>query len=235
MIHSKQPLILLHGALGSKAHFDQLVPLLSTEFEVYTLNFQGHGGEELPEQFSIDLFAQDLADFLNKRQLKNVAVFGYSMGGYVALHLAAKEPELISHILTYGTKFDWTPESADREARLLNPETIEEKVPLFATKLGALHQPMDWKEVVGKTAEMMLRMGNGETMNDSDYAKILCPVCIAWGTADLMVSAEESKNIASKIPGAQFVELKNLPHPIDKIEPTALRNFIVQNLIKTVA
>ena len=48
---------------------------------------------------------------------------GHSMGGYVALKLALKRPELVDRIITLGTKFNWTPEVAAKEVKMLNPDT----------------------------------------------------------------------------------------------------------------
>ena len=42
-------------------------------------------------------------------------IFGYSMGGYVALHAARRHPERIGSIMTLGTKFAWDTPTAEKE------------------------------------------------------------------------------------------------------------------------
>lgn len=131
----KKTLLLLHGALGSKQQFAELKKQLSDEFELYDLNFDGHGGSTTDEAFSIALFTQNALAFMDAQGLEQVAIFGYSMGGYVALNMALKHPNRVRQIITLGTKFDWTIESASREVKMLNPAVIEAKVPHFAQKL----------------------------------------------------------------------------------------------------
>ena len=128
----KNPILLLHGALGSS---EQLIPLqknLSSERTVFRMDFDGHGNFKSENNFSIPLFAQNVIDFLKEKDISKIEIFGYSMGGYVALHFASKFPNFIEKIITLGTKFDWTPEFAEKEIKMLNPSQIQEKVPAFA-------------------------------------------------------------------------------------------------------
>src|SRR5688572_15290055 len=119
------PLLLLHGAIGAASQFEKLTQLLQPDFEVFSLNFSGHGGKEIPEPgFNMPLFANDVLTFMEEKQLDKVDIFGYSMGGYVALYLALHYPEKVNRIMTLGTKFDWSPEIAAHETRMLNPLKI---------------------------------------------------------------------------------------------------------------
>ena len=117
-------LILLHGAIGAGSQLKPLAELLSLQFNVHTLNFEGHGGRPINGVYSIDRFVSNLIDFLDEIELKNVSVFGYSMGGYVALKAAALHPGRIDSIVTLGTKFQWDTETASKEVHMLDPEKI---------------------------------------------------------------------------------------------------------------
>nr|MCU0399335.1 alpha/beta hydrolase [Cyclobacteriaceae bacterium] len=135
-----KPLLLLHGALGSKSQLEPLRQKLEQNRRiVFTLNFSGHSGEPFQIDFGIAAFADDVIRFMNKQLLSQVDVFGYSMGGYVAVWLAHKFPERIGKIYTLGTKFDWSPESAQKEVRKLDPIKIQEKIPAFARILEHRH------------------------------------------------------------------------------------------------
>ena len=82
MASSKQKIILLHGALGTSQDLKPLIDFLTErEFEPVTFNFSGHGeGSVWPDQFRIDLFAQDLEKFLVTNKLSNIPVFGFKHG-----------------------------------------------------------------------------------------------------------------------------------------------------------
>lgn len=226
---NKAQLLLLHGALGSKKQFSTLKPLLEEKFELFELDFDGHGDGKETNHFSIELFTENVRAFLLEKELNSINIFGYSMGGYVALNLAVQNPELITKMVTLGTKFDWNLDSAKKEAGMLVPEVIEEKVPAFAEKLKNEHPSKDWKNLVRETANMMLRMGNGETIQHEDLRKLSCEVVVGWGNKDRMVSREESVLLSSLLPNSHFVELEDVLHPLDQIAPEILASYICKS------
>ncbi|HMV91636.1 MAG TPA: alpha/beta fold hydrolase, partial [Cyclobacteriaceae bacterium] len=130
MTHS---VLLIHGALGSASQLEPVkIALQNSGLAVHSMDLSGHGGAAFQTQFGIEQFASDVLKWLDQNSLRTVNVFGYSMGGYVSLEFASKYPKRVGSIVTLGTKFDWSVESAAREVRKLNPEKILEKVPAFA-------------------------------------------------------------------------------------------------------
>lgn len=225
----KEILILLHGALGSKNQFRSLIVRLEEYFDVHAFNFEGHGGNESANEFSIQLFTENLIDYTQANSIDKANIFGYSMGGYVALNAALKIPKKIKKVLTLGTKFKWDIESTEKEVKMLNPIKIEEKIPHFAEKLRQEHIPQDWIKIMNKTANMMTNMAKGAKLVDSDFKKINQDVIIGIGSLDNMVSYEESKYISGILPNSKLVKLDGVKHPIDKIETNQLVNYIRSN------
>src|SRR5690242_6398274 len=133
-------LILLHGALGHSSQFEPYEAFLSEHFIVHKILFHGPGGTAIPDKgLTLALYVQQLEDYMAAHQLQDVHIFGYSMGGYVALCHALQYPGKIASILTLATKLNWTPEGAAKEVRQLDPDLIETKVPKYAAQLKALH------------------------------------------------------------------------------------------------
>ncbi|MDN4166810.1 alpha/beta hydrolase [Cytophagales bacterium LB-30] len=212
------PLVLLHGALGSKAMLDPLKHLLEEDYEVYSFDFPGHGGSMLfPERFDLADFAREIHSHLEDLHISKVNIFGYSMGGYVALWMAKLFPDSVNKIVTLGTKFDWTPESANHEIRFLDPQKVKAKVPAFAHALHERHEQHDWEKIMTQTAEMMQGLGNGKALQTIDFIQIHHPVKIMVGDQDNMVSAEESHRVASDLPFGVFKIMLNAPHPLEKV------------------
>jgi pimeloyl-ACP methyl ester carboxylesterase len=215
-------LILLHGAIGAKDQLQPLAELLQNDFDVHSINFSGHGGEPLPNSFSIDLFSDNLLCYIEALDLKDVVVFGYSMGGYVALYTALHNPNSIAEIFTLGTKFKWSPEISEKETKMLNPEKIKEKIPHFSEQLKLRHSPNDWKEVLNMTSQMMHDLGNENALKFIDLKNINIPVMVTLGDNDTMVTLEETSAVVDALPKAQFKLLNNTPHPIEKVNMSAL-------------
>lgn len=221
-METKPSIILLHGALGSKEQFFTIQSALNDRFDVYTFNFEGHGGESSARIFLMDHFVENLYDFILREGLRQPVVFGYSMGGYVALMLSIQYPDMLSKIMTLGTKFDWTPDTAQEEIKRLNPAIIEEKAPQFAMHLAEIHEPDDWREILLKTAKMMLSLGRGGALDTEDLSVIKCPVLITIGGQDQMVSLIESHDSAEAIPKAKMHIFRDFKHPIGQIDEELL-------------
>lgn len=221
-----QQLLLLHGALGSETSLQPLKELLQNDFEVYSFSFQGHGGSELPESdFTIAGFANEVIAFLDQNQIDSISIFGYSMGGYVGLYLAKQFPERIQKLFTLATKLNWTVEGAQKEVSMLNPTVIKEKVPKFALSLEQLHGA-NWADLMTKTAQMMINLGQNPALRDSDFESISIPVLLSLGDKDAMVTLEETIHAYRKIKDAQLLVLPRTIHPIEKVDVVQLARQI---------
>jgi pimeloyl-ACP methyl ester carboxylesterase len=219
------PLIILHGALGSKVQLEPVKNHFALNGrQVYSLNFSGHGGAAFENIFGIERFAQDVADFFKTNNIRCADLFGYSMGGYVALWFAHLYPERVNEIITLGTKFDWSPESAEKEVKKLNADKILEKVPAFARILEHRHAPNDWKELLKKTSEMMLGLGHSPLLTSELLKSITTKTLILLGDQDDMADKNYSEEVATWLPNGKFKELVNTPHPIEKVNLEYLSN-----------
>jgi pimeloyl-ACP methyl ester carboxylesterase len=220
-------ILLLHGALGAMQQLDPLKQKLEIAgYDVHLVNFSGHGGKPFEERFGIEQFAADVLNYLNEKQLEQVTIFGYSMGGYVAVWLAFLHAHRVNKIITLGTKFDWSVESAEKEVKKLNPEKIQEKVPAFARILEHRHAPNDWRELLYKTSEMMLGLGEAPLLNESILRQIKTPTLICLGDVDDMADRNYSETVASYLPNGSFNLLKSTPHPIEKCDLDMLTELI---------
>lgn len=223
-------LLLLHGALGSEAQFQNLKKLLEPHFKIYTFNFSGHGNRVCNDDFSMELFVEDVLGFMKDHSLLSTNIFGYSMGGYVGLKLAKEYPNKVQKLMTLGTKIDWNPESAENEIRMLNPQKMVDKIPQFVKVLKKEHYPNDWEMVVNKTAEMIHGLGNGKAMELKTFEKIEIPVLVAHGSEDSMVSKEESEALVKHLNKGRFMEILGAKHPIDKVKTNELANTLIDFL-----
>lgn len=215
-------LLLLHGALGAKSQFAKLEALLSNRFEVHLMDFTGHGLNDMPEgPFGIEMFSGDIERWISENSNEPENIFGYSMGGYAALHYAKHNPGKINKIFTLATKFEWTPEAAAREAKMLNAAKIKEKAPRFAEELSARHGAKREK-ILEKTAEMMMALGNRNVLQQEDLACIECEVLIGIGDRDKMVTIEESVASYRSLKNGKLLVIPDTPHPLEQAEASRL-------------
>ena len=218
-------LLLLHGAIGSAAQLKPLAQALSGTYTVHVLDLPGHGGTEA-DAFSIPHFADFVSRYCAAQGLEKVGIFGYSMGGYVALYLAKQQPALVERIVTLATKFHWDPATAEKEKKMLRPEVIEEKLPDFARTLAERHAPGNWKELLAHTAVLLEGLGADPALKPEDYPALQTPVLLLLGDRDKMVTLEETLAVYRALPAAQLGVLPRTPHPIEAVEPSLLVPFI---------
>ncbi len=219
-------IVLLHGAIGAA---DQLAPLeiafMQKQFTVHRFSFSGHGNMPFQEQFGIEQFAGELEQFIKEKHLEQPAIFGYSMGGYVALYLAKVKPGLLSTVITLGTKFAWSPEIAAKEIKMLDANTIIEKVPKFAEALKARHGA-EWQTLLQKTANMMTGLGNSPALTNEDFAQLDHKVLLGLADHDTMVSLDETLHVFKVLKQADLYMLPRTKHPIETVNPTLLAEII---------
>ena len=219
-------IILLHGAIGAKDQLESLaVELKQQGYNVFTLSFSGHGQTPFQVNFGIEQFALELEQFITINNLDKPTVFGYSMGGYVALYLAKQQPTLLGNIITLGTKFEWSPEISAKEIKMLDSKTIIEKVPKFAEALQKRHG-QDWELLLQKTAEMMLSLGNKNALSLGDFTAIENKVLIGLADKDNIVSLEETTAVYKQLKNGAMYMLPNTKHPIETVDSKLLVELV---------
>jgi pimeloyl-ACP methyl ester carboxylesterase len=224
------PLLLLHGALGSASQFDDLKDILKHQCDVHAFDFSGHGVDSYRGALSMDLFANDILNYLIHNGIEKCNIFGYSMGGYAAVTLALKHPDRIISIITLGTKWRWDPDIAAKETKMLNADTISEKIPSFAEMLRYRHVGQGWRPLLKRTSELMTELGNNGGLKDEDFGSIYIPIHIWLGSEDRMVTKEESLAVSDRVQNATFRILESVPHPLEKLDMEFLAKEIIMAL-----
>ncbi|WP_436517674.1 alpha/beta fold hydrolase [Ekhidna sp. To15] len=218
-------LMLIHDAIGGADQLFPLKELLKNEFEIHLLEFDGHGSKaSINDPFSLESFDRQLGDMLDSIG-QYTHVFGYSMGGFVALWSAANGNNKIASITTLGTKMAWSEAIAEKEIKHLNPDAIIIKVPKFAEVLRKRHGEK-WQNVLIRTADFMTRLGKLQPIQESLISRISIPVQLCLADNDVMVSLEETQQVHQWISGSSFEMISNSKHPIEQVDLTVLADTI---------
>ncbi|AEE53471.1 alpha/beta fold hydrolase [Haliscomenobacter hydrossis] len=122
------PVVLfIHGFPLNKSMWNAQFEALKPTYRVIAYDVRGHGNSEAgTEDFSIELFVEDLLGFMDTLQLDQVILCGLSMGGYIALSAIEKHPErFIGLVLSDTQCLADTPEAIAK--RMAAIESIREK------------------------------------------------------------------------------------------------------------
>jgi pimeloyl-ACP methyl ester carboxylesterase len=93
-------LVLLHTLRTQLDLFEKVVPELGKHFTVYALDYPGHGYSDVPQaRYDAAFFVTAVEGFLDRLDLRNVTVAGVSIGGSIALIIAAKGNPRVTRVI----------------------------------------------------------------------------------------------------------------------------------------
>jgi len=222
---SKPKLLLLPGALGASSMFDPLIDRLKEDYELFLYDFPGHGNcNSLLDEVCFESVKRNVKDFLKQNNLINTSVFGYSMGGYIAMGIAS-ENDCFKKVITLGTKFLWNDFEVKKELSNLDVQKMAIKIPAFVELLSKRHPHTDWKEIVN-FSRMFIQDLAENALQNSDFSKVNVSVKIVLGENDNMVSKEETIEVNDAIKNAEFCILPYSAHVFEKVDLNILVNEI---------
>lgn len=96
---SGQPMVILHGLLGTLDNWITLGRQFSENFTVYLVDLRNHGLSPHSEEFTYDAMMQDVMELFEAEGIKKPILLGHSMGGKVAMNLALNSPESIEKLI----------------------------------------------------------------------------------------------------------------------------------------
>ncbi len=180
-----RPLVLLHGGLGIIGMFAQLLPAIAETRQVIAVELEAHGRTaHLDRPLSFEQMADDIAALIQKLGLEHADLFGYSLGGGVALHTAIRHPELVRKLVVVSATYKsdgWYPELR-AAMKSINAEAAKAWVgsPMHQAYVSVAPKPEDWTTLVTKTGQLV-----GQDYDWSEAVSALkMPAMIVVGDAD---------------------------------------------------
>jgi pimeloyl-ACP methyl ester carboxylesterase len=115
------PVVLLHGFPMHCDVWNAYSEKLSNSFTVYTPDLPGFGNSPmLPGDFNLQDVAERMIRWIKEMEIVRPSIIGHSMGGYVALEMVRKAPELFSGLgLFHSTAMADTPEKKDSRTKVI--------------------------------------------------------------------------------------------------------------------
>jgi pimeloyl-ACP methyl ester carboxylesterase len=95
-----KPLIIIHGFLGMSDNWKSFSSLYAAEgFQVHLLDLRNHGKSFHSDEFNYTVMSDDLLEYCQHYNLKDISIIGHSMGGKVAMLFATTYPELVEKLI----------------------------------------------------------------------------------------------------------------------------------------
>lgn len=243
-----ETIVLAHGLLWSCRMFDAQVAVLQERYRCIAFDFRGQGQSEVTRDgYDMETLYQDTAALIEELHCAPCHLLGLSMGGFIGLRLAARQPELIRSLLLLETTADPEPgENIPRYkqlalvARWIGPGIVADRAmsimfgqkfmtdPARAEERRLWRQRMSSNHRVGvsrATLGVLARKGVYD-----EIGKIRVPALIIVGDQDVAVPLINSQRLHEGIPGSRLVIIPGAGHTSTVEEPAAVNTAITEFL-----
>jgi len=202
-------LVLLHGLCGSSRWWNANIPALAARHRVLAVDLVGAGRSRCPRPLPEPATLADLlAGWLREIGAGPVHLVGHSMGGHVAIHLAAKHPDRVSRLVladAAGLPRPLAPLAVARWAYQIAPPSRWGD-PAFL--------PVIWRDALRTGPVSALRALHGIVRDDVTplLPRIAAPTLVIWGAGDTVVPLEHGHAMRDAIPGAVLEVIEGAHH-----------------------
>jgi pimeloyl-ACP methyl ester carboxylesterase len=214
---SGPPLLLLHGLGCSSQYFHVLQRLLAADFTVYAPDLPGHGRSEKPahRMWQLSELTDWVAALVAQLELERPIIVGHSLGGGVAVDLAARYPEFVHRIV------------------LLAPTGVPEMPPLLGQLPllmldGGLEPlrlfPLIVPAYLQAGLPRILRLAIDQTRyaRRLTLVRIAIPPLVMRGSRDPIVTQEMMVDLKREVPSAHLVEVPGAAHALHVSHPVVV-------------
>lgn len=215
------PLLLVHGIGSSSEDWALVARELTRAHRVYAPDLLGWGGSDKPRDgdYSIAAETELIRGFMDAIRLERADVAGVSMGGWIALRLAALHPERVQRLvlidsagLDFPTSLDeraFAPATMDQARHLLWLQSDElPKLPDFVVR-DFLRRARAESWVLRASMRTMLTRRDAM---DGKLQRVTMPVLLVWGTADRLVPPSVAARFHRELPQSRVVMIPGCGH-----------------------
>ncbi len=223
-------LVLLHGSNSSGPEMEPLARALRPHFPLRAPNLLGHGGRVVPDGYSLEDMSADLVAWLDAERIGRCDLIGYSVGGYVALHVARHHPDRVRAVATLAAKYVFDEAAVSHVVHLSTPERLARPESPRKAEMERAHGAANWEQVALNTCELFRRLGKKPPLDERDLSRITVPALIVSGDRDPLVPIAESRRMAELLPLARLAFFPGAAHPLAQVPidqvARAFRTFI---------
>jgi methylmalonyl-CoA epimerase len=226
-------LLVLHGAAGcTRSETAPLMRRLESAFHVVGLDLSGHGTSAFPpdQDFSLDLFAEDARAAIDALDLPSAHVFGFSLGGGVALQLAHRHPDRVNRLALLQTNVQWTEAQVNRMQERLDLDAMDEHAPPRVDRIRTRHeQPARLLQQLRAFVETL--PDTSETLS-TILPDLAAPTLVGGVDQDPLFGPDTPRALHRTLPNARLAILPGEHHRLSKIPLPVLTPLLHQHFTR---
>ncbi len=181
-----EPLLLLHGGLGSTDMFAPLLPSLAEHRQVIAIDLHGHGRTELgSRKISLVDIGDDVAAVLGQLGYQQVDVLGYSFGGGVGFRLAVQHPQKVRRLAIVSAGFSdrgfYDDIRAQQNGITAEAFQMMKETPMYKSYAAVAPKPEDFPRLLQAMGDLM----RGHYDYSEDAKKLTAHTMLVFGDGDM--------------------------------------------------
>jgi len=181
-----EPLLVLHGGLGSIDMFRPILPALTGHRTVIAVDLQGHGRTLLgTRKFSLPDLGDDMAVLVKQLGYSQVDVFGYSFGGGVGFRFAAQHPAMVRRLVLVSAGFSddgFYPEIREQQKQMnAGFADMMKETPMYQSYVAVAPKPEDFPRLLQTIGDLMREQYD----YSADVARLTMPTMLVFGDSDM--------------------------------------------------
>ena len=202
-----EPILLIHGGLGHADIWANQVIELSKTNKVIVADSRGHGRSTRNEQpYGYDLMASDYLALLDFLKIDKTALVGWSDGGIIGLDIAMSHPERLTRLFAQAANV--TTDGVD--PNVMTNATFGAYIERSGKDYARMSKtPDQYNAFVDQISKMW---ATEPAWTKEQLAAITVPTAIVLGDHDEAITRAHTEYMASAIPGAKLIILKNSSH-----------------------
>lgn len=209
---SGQPLILVHGMLGTpRLHFSRVIPWLRPYFRIIAPTMRGYGeSRPKPRDFPVNFYHRDTADLLallDALKVEPAHIMGFSDGGEIALIAAGTQPERFKSVAVWGAVGYFGPAMRPVAQRMYPADWMTEEDKARHGIPDANQFALGWINAVKHMID------SGGDVSLSLAPKITAPVLLMLGDQDTLNPEAYGRNFIEKTPNGRL-QMFPCAHPV---------------------
>jgi pimeloyl-ACP methyl ester carboxylesterase len=204
-----EPLVLLHGAYMTIDAMGEVVPSLAKTRRIIAVELQGHGRTaDIDRPLSYEQMADDTAALLRHIGIEEADIFGYSMGGGIALQVTIRHPEVVRKLVLASVYYnnDGVYPEVLEAIETITPEAFA-GTPWREEYARIAPNPEDFPTLVAKLKELDLTFVGWPS---EDIQAIEAPALLIIGDSDV-VRPEHAVEMFRLVGGGVAGDLAGLP------------------------
>ncbi|MFI7675318.1 alpha/beta fold hydrolase [Actinophytocola sp. NPDC049390] len=237
--------VLSHSLFFDRTMFAPQVAEFGRRCRVVTYDHRGQGASARSRFVDMDTLAGDAAALITALDLGPVHFVGNSMGGFVALRLAARQPELLRSAVVLSSSADeegeaenflalleyartaGIPETVDAVAYIMfGDTTLADRVALLAR----------WRRHFAALDESILLAAEAVVRREAVLGELVgctVPLLVLSGAEDHAYAPELSQRIADTAANAQHVTVRGAGHSLAVEQPLVVNDLVAAHFAAT--